>query len=265
MKTYKEVFEHLKSKNEGTLIAFTVIGDPNYRTSIEIAKKIIDAGADMLELGLAFSDPIADGKTIQAADIRALSNGINTDKVFEFVKELRDYTDVPIGLLSYCNLIYQRGIKKFYIDAKKAEASSILIADLPIEEYDGEFANSNDIKLDTVFMISPLTQNKRIRKICNKTTGFVYAVSRLGVTGKSNLQNSTLRLIKRIRQFTRKPICVGFGISHSSHVKNIIKAGADGVIVGSAIVDLIAKNINDERKMLEDIYSYVKTMKNATK
>src|SRR3989338_1870146 len=105
MKSYKQTFNGLKNKNEGALVAFTVIGDPNYKTSLEIIKKIVDAGADMLELGLPFSDPIADGPTIQAADIRALNSGINTDKVFEFVKEVRRFTDVPVGFLTYYNLV----------------------------------------------------------------------------------------------------------------------------------------------------------------
>ena len=265
MKSYNEVFRNLKNSKEGALVAFTVIGDPNYKTSLEITKKIIDAGADIIELGLPFSDPIADGPSIQAANVRALNDGINTDNVFEFVKELRKYTDIPIGFLSYYNLIYQRGIKKFYSDSRKSGVNGILIADVPIEEYNTIFKNAKDTNIDTVFMISPLTDNKRIKKIAKSTTGFIYAVSRLGVTGaRSNLEKSTLILIKRIRKFTNKPTCVGFGISKPEHVKSIIKAGADGVIVGSAIVDLIAENINNEEKMLNYIYAYIKSMKVAT-
>ena len=266
MKTYKESFEALKSKKEGALIAFTVIGDPNYKTSLEITKKIVDAGADMLELGLPFSDPIADGKTIQAADIRALNSGINTDQVFNFVRDLRKYTDIPIGFLSYANLVYQRGIEKFHSDSKKSEINSILIADMPIEESDIILKEAEDNSIDTIFMISPLTSDDRIKKIAEKTSGFIYAVSRLGVTGaKENLEKSTLSLIKRIRRFTNKPICVGFGISKPIHAKNVIKEGADGVIVGSAIVNLIAKNINNKEKMLGYIYNYVKNMKSGTR
>src|SRR3989338_11416619 len=125
MASYKETFKKLKSKNEGALVAFTVIGDPDYQISIEIVKTIIDSGADILELGLPFSDPIADGPTIQAADIRALNNGMNTDKAFDFLKEITGYNkknnkNMPIGLLVYGNLILQRGIEKFYNDAAKA-------------------------------------------------------------------------------------------------------------------------------------------------
>lgn len=265
MKYYNEVFKKLKKNNEGALVAFTVIGDPNYKTSLEITKKIVDAAADILELGIPFSDPIADGPTIQAADVRALNNGMNTDKVFGFVKEIRNYTDIPIGLLTYYNLVYQRGVGKFYKDAKNAGVNSILTVDMPIEESNKIIAEAKNNKIETVFMISPLTDNNRIKKIAKNTNGFIYVVSRLGTTGaKSDLQKSTLILIKRIRKVTDKPVCVGFGISKPLHVKNVIKAGADGAIVGSAIVDLIAKNISNKEKMLNEIYNYINNMKKAT-
>src|SRR3989338_6546326 len=137
MNLYKKTFNELKKKNEGALAAFTVIGDPTYKTSLDIVKNIIDARADILELGIPFSDPIADGKTIQAADMRALKSGMNTDKAFDLIKSVRKYNDnIPIGLLVYGNLIYQRGINKFYDDAARAGVNSILVADVPIEEAD---------------------------------------------------------------------------------------------------------------------------------
>lgn len=266
MKSYKEVFEYLKNRKEGALIPFTVIGDPDYKTSLQIAKTMADAGADILELGLPFSDPLADGKTIQAADSRALSSGINTDRVFEFATELREYTDIPIGLLTYYNLVYQRGIERFYEDSKKSGINSILTADMPIEEYKYSSLTPQDYGIDTVFMASPLTTNERMAEISKNTTGFVYVVSRLGVTGaRRNLEQSALSLIKRIRKFTEKPLCVGFGISKPEHIKSVIKAGADGAIVGSAIVSLIAKNIYNKEKMLHNISANVKEMKHATR
>lgn len=267
MASYKETFNELKNKRQGALVAFTVIGDPDYKTSLEIVKKMIDSGADILELGLPFSDPIADGPTIQAADIRALKSGINTGIAFEFAKAIREYNNkIPIGLLVYGNLIFQRGINKFYQDAAKAGINSVLGADIPLEEADEYIKAAKSNGIDTVFIISPLTPDERIKKIVDKTTGFVYVVSRLGVTGaKSNLENSTLELIKRIKRFTDKPLCVGFGISKPEHVRSVIKAGADGAIVGSAIVELIAKNLNDKRKMLLEIENYAKSMKDATR
>ena len=266
MKTYKEIFSELKNKNEGALIAFIVAGDPDYNTSVEIAKAVVDAGADILEIGLPFSDPIADGKTIQAADIRALENGMNTDRFFEFVKDLRRYTDVPIGILTYYNLIYQRGIEKFCSDSKKAGVNSILIADMSIEESGSMIENAGKHGINNVFMITQLTNEARIKKISQHSTGFIYLVSRLGVTGaQNNLSDSALRLIKKARKYTSKPLCVGFGISNPSHVKDVIKAGADGAIVGSAIVDLVGKNQNNKSKMLLEISEFVKDLKKATK
>lgn len=271
MGSYKETFNGLKKKNQGALVAFTVIGDPDYKTSLEIAKKIIDSGADILELGLPFSDPIADGPTIQAADIRSLESGMNTDKAFDFLKEVRDYNKknnkkVPIGLLVYGNLILQRGVEKFYFDAANAGVNSVLAADIPIEEADDYIKAAKNNGVDTVFIISPLTSDERIKKISEKTTGFVYVVSRLGVTGaKATLENSTLGLIKKIKKYTKKPLCVGFGISKPEHVKAVIKVGADGAIVGSAIVDLIGKNLHNKEKMFNEVKTYASNMKNATK
>ena len=267
MASYKETFNELKNKNQGALVAFAVIGDPDYKTSLEIVKRIIDSGADILELGLPFSDPIADGPTIQAADIRALKNNMNTGKAFEFIKEIRSYNKkIPIGLLVYANLILQRDIEKFYKDSADSGVNSVLAADVPLEEADEYITAAKNNGIDTVFIISPLTSDERIKKIVNNVTGFVYVVSRLGVTGaKSNLESSALGLIKRIKKFTNKPLCVGFGISRPEHVKAVINAGADGAIVGSAIVDLISKNLNKKEKILFDIESYVKAMKNATK
>ena len=264
MKTYKEVFDKLKQNKQGALVAFIVAGDPDYKASIGIAKTIVDAGADILEIGIPFSDPIADGPTIQEADIRALKNGMNTDKFFEFISELREYTDVPIGILCYYNLVYQRN--SFYSDAKKCGVNSVLIADLPIEEYKDALKQCRKNNLDTVLMISPLTSNERIKRISSNITGFIYAVSRLGVTGaKSDLQESTLKLVQRIKKYSGKPLCVGFGISKPEHVKSVIKSGADGAIVGSAIVEIVGKTICNKPKILKEISAFVKELKQATK
>jgi tryptophan synthase alpha chain len=258
MKTYKEVF----AKKKGALVPFVVIGDPDYSTSLEIAKRIADSGADILELGVPFSDPIADGPTIQEADIRALKSGMNTDRVFEFVSELRQHTPIPIGVLCYYNLIYQYGLAKFYSKAADSGFNSVLIADAPLEELSDSLKEVAKNKLDSVLKISPLTPDERIRQIASKVTGFIYVVSRLGVTGaKSDLHSSTLQLLKRIKKITDKPLCVGFGISKPEHVKAVLKAGADGVIVGSAIVNIISKNLNDKKKMVGGVGRFVTELK----
>ncbi len=266
MNRYKKTFNRLKRKKEKALIPFVVVGDPNYKISLEIVKRIIKSGADILELGFVFSEPIADGPTIQTAGVRALKAGVNTDKNFDFIKQIRKFNkDIPIGILIYANLIYQRGIDRFYRDAAKAEIDSVLVADLPIEEAGEYIKAARKNKVNTVFIVSPLTSNERLKKITKKVRGFVYVVSRLGVTGaREDLEEGTLKLLRRIRPKTKLPLCVGFGISKPEHVKAVCKAGADGAIVGSAIVKIIEKNLKNRSLMLKKIENYIKSMKEST-
>ncbi len=267
MNRYKKAFNNLKKRKEKALIPFVVAGDPNYHVSLDIVQHIIDAGADILEIGFAFSEPIADGPTIQAAGVRALKAGVNTDRNFKFIKEIRKYNSkIPIGILIYANLVYQRGIERFYKEAAASGIDSVLVADLPIEEAKPYIKAARKNKVNTVFIVSPLTDKKRLKKILKNVEGFVYVVSRLGVTGaKKELQADTLRLIKGIRPNTKLPLCVGFGISKPEHVKAVLKAGADGAIVGSAIVKIIEKNLNKRIVILNKIENYVRLLKNATK
>lgn len=263
---YENKFEELKRNNEGALIPFVVIGDPDYETSLEIVKSLVKSGADILELGLAFSDPIADGPTIQLADKRVLDKKINTDRVFDFIKEVREFTDIPIGLLVYYNLVYQRGIEKFYIDANNAGVDSILIADMPIEEAEQVVRISEENQIGQIFIVSPLTSKERLVEIAKKGRGFIYVVSRLGVTGvRDDMQQGTIELLKRIRPHTNLKLCVGFGISKPEHVKAVLNAGADGAITGSAIVKIIENNLGNKEKMLQEICNFIKEMKEATK
>ena len=264
---YKKTFNRLKKNKEKALISFAVAGDPNYKTSLEIVKTVMNSGADILELGFSFSEPIADGPTIQAAGARALSSGVNTDRNFTFIKQIRKFNnEIPIGILIYANLIYQRGIEKFYKDAAAAGIDSVLVADLPIEEADEYIKAARKHKVNTVFIVSPLTSNERLKKIINKTKGFVYVVSRLGVTGvREDLEKGTLKLLKRIMPATNLPLCVGFGISKPEHVREVCISGADGVIVGSAIVKLIEKNLKNKKVMLKKIKNYILSLKKATK
>jgi tryptophan synthase alpha chain len=267
MNRYKKTLDKLKKNKEKALIPFVVVGDPDYETSLDIVKTIIDSGADILELGFPFSEPIADGPTIQAAGIRALQAGVNTDKNFDFIRQVREFdSKIPIGILIYANLIFQRGIDKFYKDASDAGIDSVLIADLPIEEASPYINAARKNNVDTVFIVSPLTSNDRLKTITEKVRGFVYIVSRLGVTGaKQNVQEGTLELLKRIRPQTKLPLCVGFGISKPEHVKSVLDAGADGAIVGSALVKLIENNLNNKKSMLNHIDMFVKQLKQATK
>jgi tryptophan synthase alpha chain len=261
MTTYKQTFDSL---NHSALIPFFVIGDPDYNTILEIVKTAIDAGADVLELGIPFSDPIADGPTIQKADIRALKSGMNTKRALEFIAEVTAYKPIPIGLLVYYNLVYHYGPQKFFTDFKAAGGSSVLVADLSIDD-EAEIAPlAKAANLETVFMVTPNTEVERAKKIAQKTTGFIYTVSTLGVTGeRAKLSDLVKPLIKRLKAQTDTPVCVGFGISTPEHAKDIADAGADGVIIGSRIVKIIEENLGNKEKIKQDIKTFLTQVKSA--
>lgn len=261
MKSYKQLFSEL---GRTALIPFFVIGDPDFDTSLEIVKTAIDAGADVLELGIAFSDPIADGPTIQKADIRARNSGITVAKALKFVRKVKEYKDIPIGLLMYYNLIYQYGHEKFFTDFHDAGVNSVLVADLSIEDADEIIAPATGAGLDTVFMVTPNTDAERMKLIASKTTGFIYAVSLLGVTGsRDRLSGEVGRLVSKLKELCTVPVCVGFGISKPEHAATIAKSGADGVIIGSKIVKIIEDNLDDREKMLLGISTFLTEVKEA--
>jgi tryptophan synthase alpha chain len=263
MKTYKQLFSEL---DRAALIPFFVIGDPDFDASLSIVKAAINAGADILELGIPFSDPIADGPTIQKADIRARNNGMNIQKAQEFVRKVKDYKDIPIGLLMYYNLIYQYGTEKFFSDFHEAGVNSVLVADLSIDDADEIIGPAASAGLDTVFMVTPNTDTERMKRIASKTTGFIYTVSLLGVTGsREKLSNVVEGLVKKLKKVTAVPICVGFGISKPEHAAAVAAAGADGVIIGSKIVQLIEENLKNKKKCLSEISRFISEIKKAIK
>ena len=261
MKTYKQVFSEL---DRAALIPFFVIGDPDFDTGLETVKTAIDAGADILELGIPFSDPIADGPTIQKADVRARNAGMNVQKALEFIRKVKDYKDIPIGLLMYYNLVYQYGIKKFFRDFHEAGVNSVLVADLSIDDADEITAPAKSAGLDTVFMVTPNTDTERIKLIASKTTGFIYTVSLLGVTGsREKLSDVVEGLVGKLKKLTSVPICVGFGISKAEHAATVGRSGADGVIIGSKIVQLIEDNLGNKEKMFAEVSTFLSDVKGA--
>lgn len=252
---YQDLF---KTLNRTALIPFFVIGDPDEETSFELVKTAIDSGADVLELGIPFSDPVADGPTIQKADIRAMKAGMTPAKALAFIKRLSDYKPLPIGLLVYYNLIFQYGVKSFFADFKKAGGTSVLVADLSIDDADEIAPAAEAAGLETVFMVTPNMTDDRIQKVTEKTTGFIYTVSLLGTTGeRTGLSDMVTPLIRRLKGLTEKPICVGFGISTAEHAKAVAQAGADGVIIGSRIVKFIEDNLDDTAEMKKQAGAYI--------
>ena len=261
MKTYKQVFSEL---DRAALIPFFVIGDPDFDTSLAIVKAAIDAGADILELGIPFSDPIADGPTIQKADIRSMKSGMSVTRALEFIKQIKDYKDIPIGLLMYYNLIYQYGTEQFFSDFHRAGVNSVLLADLSIDDGDEVIGPAASAGLDTVFMVTPITELERMKLIASKTTGFIYTVSVLGVTGsRDRLSSAIEELIGELKKLTNVPVCVGFGISKPEHAAAVARAGADGVIIGSKIVSLIENNLGNTERMKSEICDFLCDVKKA--
>jgi len=284
MKSYQQAFAELKNQKRAALIPFFVIGDPDFDTSLAIVKAAIDAGADILELGIPFSDPIADGPTIQKADIRAMRSGMNLPKALEFIRKVKEHKDIPIGLLMYYNLILQygpgcvagfqpairgrdaldTGIGRFFKDFHEAGVNSVLVADLSIDDADEVTQPARSAGLDTVFMVTPNTEPDRMKRIVSKTTGFIYTVSLLGVTGSRQALSTTVEgLIRQLKGLTSIPICVGFGVSTPEHAKTIADAGADGVIIGSRLVAMIESNLNNPRAASKEIAQFLGQVKAA--
>ncbi len=261
------VFSRLKARGEGALIGYVMCGDPDPKSTPAIAEALIQGSVDILELGLPFSDPIADGPTIQAASSRALEAGTTPKTVLETVEQIKKKHDTPVVVMTYFNPVFNIGLDKFCAAARQSGVNGLIVPDLPVEEADDYLTATKATGLDTIFLAAPSTRNDRLSRIVACSSGFLYLVSHFGVTGaKADVADSTLNLVKRVLQFTsgRIPLAVGFGVSKPQHVKAILDAGADGVIVGSALVNIIAKNQNNIEAALEELTETVRTLKAAT-
>ncbi len=261
------VFQQLKNKNEGALIAYITAGDPDPKITPRLADALIKGGADILELGLPFSDPIADGPTIQGASLRALNAGTTPSIVLELAKEIKKSHNVPILIMTYYNPVFRMGLEKFFSLAKSSGVDGLIVPDLPVEEAEEYKRVAVKNGLDTVFLAAPSTKDDRLSKIVSNSSGFLYLVSHFGVTGaRTEVEDSTMTLVKRICKFTvgRIPLAVGFGVSKPEHVKNLLAAGAEGVIVGSLFVNIINKNLNDPQRMQKELEETARRLKSAT-
>lgn len=271
---YQQAFADLAAKNEKAFIPFVMIGDPNAEQSLNVIKSLIDAGADALELGIPFSDPSADGITIQMAALRALDSGINTDICIDILAKVREYApNIPIGLLLYGNLVFARGIDTFYHDMAQIGVDSVLIADLPIRESlpfrDAALKHS----VAPIFIAPPNASDKTLRDVSTYSQGYTYVLSRAGVTGVDSNDEKVMNttetspaqaLISTLNKYNAAPPVLGFGISTPQQVKDALAAGASGAISGSAVVKIIEGNLNDHTKMLTELSSFVISMKAAT-
>ena len=263
-----ESFSRLKARGEGALIAYVTAGDPDPSSTPRIVEALVNGGADIVELGIPFSDPIADGPVIQAAMIRALKAGTTPRKVLTIVRETKERCDVPIAVLTYYNLIFRAGVPHFLGLAHDSGVDGLIVPDLPIEEATDYKRICDSKGLDTIFLATPSTSTERLHRIVDNTSGFLYLVSVFGVTGaRATLQESTLRQVRRIVPVTagRVPLAVGFGISKTEHVKAVIESGADGAIVGSEFVHLIERNKASIVDVADAVEKRTKELKKATR
>jgi tryptophan synthase alpha chain len=263
---YQKVFAELKEKGEIGFIPFAVAGDPDLATSEKILRAYIDGGADILEIGYPFSDPVADGPVNQRAAQRAIAAGLDHAAFFRLVKKIRSISDIPIGVLMYANSALHLGYDTFCKRAADAGVDSLLIADMPPEEMSKVSECMKKYGLGRVFIVSELTPSDRIRFICSQVDSFVYVVSRLGATGvDKTLSGSVAATLSRLKKITDKPLAVGFGLSTPDHIAAMREAGADAAIVGSALVSAIEANCEKRKKLPGILAKMVAAYKAATR
>lgn len=254
MSNIKKAFENGKA-----FIAFITCGDPDLETTAAVVRAAVENGADLIELGIPFSDPTAEGPVIQGANRRALNGGVTTDKIFAFVKELRRDVKVPMVFMTYANVVFSYGAEKFISTCRDIEIDGIILPDLPFEEKEEFLPLCHQYGVDLVSLIAPTSEN-RIAMIAKEAEGFLYIVSSLGVTGmRSEIKTDLASIVKIVRENTSAPCAIGFGISAPEQARRMAEI-SDGAIVGSAIIKLLEKYEKDAPKYIGE---YVKAMKDS--
>ena len=254
MSNIHKAFEHGKA-----FIAFITCGDPDLETTAAAVRAAVQNGADLIELGIPFSDPTAEGPVIQGANLRALNGGVTTDKIFAFVKELRRDVTVPMVFMTYANVVFSYGAEQFISTCKDIGIDGLILPDIPFEEKEEFLPFCRKYGVDLVSLVAPTSEN-RIAMIAKEAEGFLYVVSSLGVTGtRSEIKTDLASIVKVVRENTDVPCAIGFGISTPEQAKKMAEI-SDGAIVGSAIIKLLEKHGKDAPKYVGE---YVKSMKDA--
>jgi len=259
-----DVFAALRARSESALVCYTVAGDPDAGRTVELVCRMAEAGADAIELGVPYSDPVADGPSIQAGALRALAGGMTVGGVMRLVERIRKQSEVPIILMTYVNPSLRYGLARFADDASQAGADAVIQTDLPPEESAEWLAAARSARLGTVYLAAPTSTEARIAGVCASSSAFVYCVSRTGVTGTQHTTSSAAEgLVELVRRHTNLPVCVGFGISRPPHVREVSRY-ADGAVVGSALVEIMGANGAD-RALLDIVGSAVTALKSGTR
>lgn len=266
MSRIRSTFESLASRRDGAYVPYICAGDPDNEFTIELANRICNAGADVLELGLPFSDPMADGPAIQEAMGRSLSAGFKMTDTFKILSSIRRANPKqPVVLMTYYNPVLQFGVGRFCDELANAGGDGILVVDLPIEESEELEEAAAASSLDIIRLVTPTTTDQRLDALLSKASGFIYIVSIAGVTGaRDSFADSTAQLMRRVRTKTKLPAVIGFGISQPDHVRMALASGASGVVEGSALISKYAPLLSERKRALEVAEGHAREMKSAT-
>ena len=263
MSRIAEKFNELKKLNRIALVNYITAGDPSPEMTADLVLKLVEGGADIIELGVPFSDPMADGPAIQLASERALKKGTTLKMVIDMVRSIREKSEVPIIIFGYYNPIYKYGLEKFSIDAARAGADGVLVVDLPPEEADELKVHTDKAGLDMIFLLAPTSTGERMGLVTKNASGFVYLVSVTGITGvRPDMDYSLEDLTSEIKHYTKLPVGIGFGISSPEQVSRIAEY-ADAVIVGSAIVRIIEKHGEKKKELFDELSGFVNGLSRA--
>ncbi len=259
----EEKFQELKGKREGAHMPHVYYGDPNEEFSLKLIETLVENGADIIEFGIPFSDPTADGPTFQAVCERALENGVTPTKCIQGIRKLREIgIENPIVVTTYYNIPYVMGIGPFLNKIKEAGAQAIIVPNVPVEEADDLLAEGKKSGVRIIFQIAPTTTEDRLKKIADMASGFLYIINVEGVTGaRESLADSTLKLVQRVRRHTDMPLLAGFGISNRQQASAVVATGADGAIAGSTYAKVYEKNLEKPEETLPEIARLAKQIK----
>jgi tryptophan synthase alpha chain len=267
MSRLNHTFEALRARGERAFVPFVTCGDPDLATTRELALAYLEAGADVLEIGIPFTDPLADGPTIQRASERALHAGTTMDDAFELIASLRSQSQAPIVPMTYINPVWQIGYDQFAARCHEAGADGVIISDLPPEEGASWVEAGRKHDVSTIFLLAPTSDDARVERVAASASGFVYAVARLGVTGaRSDVPPEIGELVTRLRRVSSTPVCAGFGFSQPDQIRRTIETtGVDGIVVASALIDRFEKAEGSTTQRIQAAATYARELKDATR
>ena len=266
MSRIQNKFAELEKSGQKALVTYVMVGYPSHKDTLSAVRGLIDGGADIIELGFPFSDPLADGPVIQHASTISLEKGTKMSQFLNLVRQIRKESQIPLVLMTYTNILYSKGYQKFFKMAKEAGLDGLITPDMTVEESKEYLKAAKNAQLDTIFLVSPNTSKARLLQIVKQTTGFLYLVAVFGTTGVQNkIQNYTISALKETKKIAKGkvPVGIGFGISTPNDIKSYVKHGADAAIVGSALIKLIERTPSN--KIQKTVTSFTRQLKSATK